>query len=400
MSKPGRAGQNYFLLLDRVDDAEYQERRPMKRDYYEVLGISRTADAGEVKKAYRKLALEYHPDRNPGDKTAEEKFKEAAEAYEVLSNPDKRQQYDRFGHEGMRQAGFEGFSGLDDVFEHFGSLFSDFFGGLGQSQRRGRGRVRGADLQTELELSFAEAVSGAGREVSVNRRAACVECGGSGAKGGATPDRCSTCQGRGSVYHAQGFFMIETGCPSCRGKGVVVRDPCRYCSGSGVQAKRETLTVNVPPGIDDGQMLRIGGKGEIPSGGGIPGNLYVTLRVREDERFRRDGCDIITEVLIPFTTAALGGTVTIPTLDDNCEGTAELEVEPGTQPGAIVVRKGAGIPSLDGDGKGNQLVRLQVAVPASLNDRQREILREFAAAGGEQLPEREKRRFFGRKRRK
>ena len=374
-----------------------------RRDYYEVLGVSRQAADAEIKKAYRKLAMECHPDRNPGNKEAEERFKEASEAYEVLADPDKRAHYDRFGHEGMRQAGFEGFSGVEEIFEHFGSLFGDLFGGFGG--RGGRGRGRGSDLRLDLELAFAEAVAGVSKELAVARRVTCDACSGSGAKGGTTPERCGTCGGRGQVLHSQGFFMIGTTCPSCRGEGTVVRDPCPACRGQGSREKKETLTVNVPAGVDDGQMLRLAGRGEAAVRGGPAGNLYVVIHVAEDERFQRDGYDVHTEVPVSMVTATLGGRITIPTLEDATQGTAELEVPPGSQPGTVVVRRGAGIPRPNGAGHGHHLVHLKVDIPKRLSDRQRELLREFAAEAGDLPGEKvdEPRRaggFFSRKKKK
>lgn len=372
-----------------------------KRDYYEVLGVGRTADDTELKRAYRKLAMEFHPDRNPDNKDAEEKFKEAAEAYEVLSDPEKRARYDRFGHEGMRGAGGAGFEGrgVEDIMSHFADLFGGAFGDLfGGAGRGGGGRARGADLKLDLQLSFAEAVSGVSREVKITRRVACETCGGNGAKPGSQPRRCDTCGGRGQVLHQQGFFMIGTTCPNCRGERVVVVDKCGDCRGAGVKEKPETLTVNVPAGVADGQTLRLSGRGEAARGGAA-GNLYVVLHVAEDERFKRDGEDVYTEVPISIVTAALGGRVLVPTLDDDTTGTAELEVDAGTQPGAAVVRRGAGIPRLDGHGRGNQIVHFRVEIPKSLTDRQRELLREFATESGEALNE-PKRTIFGRKKRK
>lgn len=370
-----------------------------KRDYYEILGVSRTADDTEIKRAYRKIAMECHPDRNPGNKEAEERFKEAAEAYEVLRDPEKRAHYDRFGHEGMRASGFEGFHGVDDIFAHFGDLFGDLFGGaFGAGRGRGGGRARGADLRMDLELTFAEAVAGISREVKVTRRVACETCHGSGAQPGTTPSRCGTCGGRGQVLHSQGFFMIGTTCPSCRGEGTIITAKCGDCRGAGVREKPEALTINVPAGVDDGQTLRLSGKGE-GARGGQPGNLYVILHVGKDKRFRREEFDVTTEVPISIATASLGGKVTVPTLEEDTQGTAEVEVAPGTQPGAVVVRRGQGIPRLDGYGRGDHVVQFRVEVPKSLTERQRELLREFAAATGETLDE-PKRTLFGRRRKK
>ncbi len=373
-----------------------------KRDYYEVLGVSRTADDTELKRAYRQLAMEHHPDRNPGSKEAEDRFKECAEAYEVLSDPEKRARYDRFGHEGMRGAGVDmrGQS-VDDIMSHFadlfGGAFGDFFGGgRGGGQA---GRARGADLKLDLSLTFAEAVAGVSREVKISRRVACDTCAGTGAKPGSQPQRCTTCGGRGQVMHSQGFFMIGTTCPACRGERVIITDKCGDCRGAGTKEKPETLTVNVPSGVDDGQTLRLTGKGEAARGGGA-GNLYVVLHVAEDKRFKRDGEDVYTEVPLSIVTATLGGKVTVPTLDNDTNGTTEIDVEPGTQPGAAVVRRGAGIPRLDGYGRGNHIIHFNVAIPKSLSERQRELLREFAAEGGETVNEPPRSRLFGRKKKR
>jgi molecular chaperone DnaJ len=371
-----------------------------KRDYYEILGVPRNADGADIKKSYRRLAMEHHPDRNPDNKQAEEKFKEAAEAYEVLSDPEKRERYDRFGHEGLRQAGFEGFGGMDEIFSHFGDLFGDLFGGFGGQRGRGQGRGRGADLRLDLNLSFAEAVWGITREVAVERRVSCPGCHGSGARPGSGVERCGTCSGRGQVLHQQGFFMIGTTCPTCRGEGAVVRDPCKECRGSGTREKSETLSVTVPAGVDDGQTLRLSGRGEAAQHGGSPGSLYVVLHVTEDERFRREGADVHVDVPVSLVTAALGGKVSVPTLEAGISGAAELDVDPGTQPGAVIVMRGAGVPRIDGRGRGDQIVELHVVIPESLSERQKELLREFAAVSGESLNEPEKKTFFGRKRRK
>ena len=370
----------------------------VKRDYYEILGVTRTAEGAEIKKAYRRIAMECHPDRNPGDKEAEDRFKEAAEAYEVLSDGERRSSYDRFGHEGLRRSGFEGFSGVDDIFSHFSDLFGDLFGGGGG---RSRGRQRGHDLRIDVSLTFAEAVSGVSKNVEIQRNIACATCHGSGAKPGTAPERCATCGGRGQVLHQQGFFMIGTTCPACRGEGTTIKDKCKDCRGIGTTEKAETITVPIPAGIDNGQRMRVPGKGEAGARGGVVGNLYVDVHVAEDERFKRDGADVYSVVEVSYTTAALGGEVEVPTLDENVTGQATLEIEPGTQPGAVQVRKGAGIPRLDGYGRGNHIVEITIEVPRRLGERQKELLRELATLEGEEVGVgAEKRSFFGRKRKK
>jgi molecular chaperone DnaJ len=346
-----------------------------KRDYYEVLGVSRDASATEVKRAYRKKAMEFHPDRNPDNPDAEEHFKECAEAFEVLSDDHKRQLYDQFGHEGPRGAGFQGFSGADEIFAHFGDLFGDLFGnlGFGGGRRRG-GPQRGADLKMAMEIPFMEAVEGSEREITVPKRVECEVCDGSGAEPGTSPTTCPECNGRGQVVHAQGFFRVQTTCPRCRGRGQIIETPCESCSGSGTVQKESTLTVRIPAGIDDGQTLRVGGGGQPGVMGGPPGNLYVLLRVLPDERFEREEYDIFSEVEISMFQAALGTKVTVPTL----EGETEIDIEPGTQPETIITRRGQGIPVLGGRGKGDQHIRVKVTVPKKLSSEQEEKLRELA----------------------
>jgi molecular chaperone DnaJ len=368
-----------------------------KRDYYEVLGVARVATDAEIKKAYRQKAWEHHPDRNPGDHESEEKFKEASEAFEVLSDGEKRRLYDQFGHEGPRGAGFQGFSGVEDIFSHFGDIFGDLFGmggaggGFGAAFRGGRGN----DLRVGVELTFAEAVGGATKDVRVRRRVRCEPCGGSGAKPGTSEEVCATCGGRGQVVHAQGFFMIGTTCPSCRGKGRVVKQKCPECRGEGIVGREEKLAVNIPAGVDDGQTLRLTGKGEPGPRGSAPGNLYVELTVQPDPRFKRDGADLLTEIDVSYPQAALGAVVTVPTID----GQTEVEVEAGTQPGAVVVLRGKGVPRVGRSGRGDLLVRFNVSVPKALTEKQRELLRSFAQELGEAAPA-EERGFFGRRKRR
>jgi molecular chaperone DnaJ len=349
------------------------------RDFYEVLGVAREASDGDIKKAYRKLAMEFHPDRNPGDKSAEDKFKEAANAYKVLADPNQRARYDQFGPEGLNGAS-AGFRGVDDVFSAFGDLFADFFG-----QSRGRRERRGADLEVGVELSFAEAVHGVTKEIEIHRQEPCATCDGSGAKAGTSRETCATCKGKGQVLHAQGFFMIQTTCPTCRGEGSTVRDRCGACRGSGAVSKSSTLSVSVPAGVDDGQTLRLAGKGEAARGGagGAAGHLYVQLRVQPDERFLREGEDVLTEVPLSYVMAALGGEVEVPTLEDNCTATAKIEVKAGTQPGDVMVQKGKGVPRVGARGRGDHVVRFKVEIPKKLSSRERELLREIAEERGE-----------------
>ncbi len=347
-------------------------------DFYEILGVSRDASDAELKKAYRRMAMENHPDRNPNNPEAEEKFKQASNAYKVLSDPDTRARYDQFGEAGLNGRGFQGFHGVDDIFSAFGDLFGDFFGGS-----RRRGPARGSDLRLDVEVSFADAVWGTTQEVEVKRRVACETCGGSGAKPGTNPQTCQTCGGKGQVLHSQGFFMIQTTCPQCRGEGRIIKELCGACSGSGLENQVSTLSLTIPPGIDDGQTLRLAGKGEASPQGGRPGHLYVVVHVQPDKRFMRDDEDVLTEVPISYIVAALGGEVTVPSLEDNCEATKTLEVRSGTQPGDVVVHRGEGIPRLNRRGRGDHHFRFKVEIPTKLSSREKELLRELADEAGE-----------------
>ncbi|HVV88297.1 MAG TPA: molecular chaperone DnaJ [Kofleriaceae bacterium] len=364
------------------------------RDLYEVLSVPRDVSPSDLKKAYYKLAKQYHPDVNPGDKEAEDKFKEAAHAYQVLSDEEQRARYDRFGHDGLRGGGGGpgGFSSVEDIFSAFGDIFGDFFGG---GRQRGGRSARGADLRVDLELEFAEAVWGASKELKLTRDVPCTTCHGTGAKAGTKPETCSTCSGRGQVVHSQGFFMVQSVCPRCRGEGKTVKEACTDCGGRRTQPEASTLTVTVPPGVDDGQTLRLAGKGETAPGGGGAGNLYVVLHVRGDERFHREGEDVLSEVPISYVKAILGGEVEVFTLDDRCEGKATVEIKPGTQPGDHIIRKGQGVPRVGKQGRGDHVVRWKVEIPTKLSQRQSELLRELATEMGEDVKA-EKRGLFGR----
>jgi molecular chaperone DnaJ len=347
--------------------------RAEKRDYYEILGLQRGCELGEIKKAYRRLAMEHHPDRNPGDHKAEERFKELAEAYQVLSDPEKRELYDRYGHAGPRQAGFQGFSGIEDILSQFADFFGGGFGGFGGGGRRGPHVEAGDDLQQEMTISLREAHKGCQKQLELTRLVHCATCGGSGAKPGTQPSVCGSCGGRGQVAHSQGIFMIATTCPTCRGRGRVVRDKCHDCKGGGVERKKETVLVNVPAGIDDGQTLRVPGKGMAGPSGGPPGHLYVTFHVESDPQFVREGDDLLTEVPLSFAQAALGARVTVPTLDEP----VEIDVHAGTQPGTVKVLRGRGMPNVHGRGVGDLAVRLTVAVPKKLTAEQRRLVEEL-----------------------
>ncbi|QED26598.1 molecular chaperone DnaJ [Microvenator marinus] len=345
-----------------------------KRDYYEVLGLGRDADERAIKKAYRELAMQFHPDRNPGDDVAEASFKEAAEAYEVLSNPEKRKLYDQFGHEGLsgRGAG-PGFGSVDDIFSQFGDIFGDFFG-FGR-QRNPNGPRPGADLRLDIELTFEEAVRGTQKEVEVRRHAECETCSGSGAKPGTEPVVCSTCGGRGQVHHSQGFFTLSSTCPHCRGQGKVVKDPCEDCSGAGVTEEKKMVTVKIPPGVDHGTRLRIRNEGEAGRKGGQRGDLYVFLHVEPSEIFERDGANIHLKVGISFVQAALGSELEIPTLDDP----KKITIKPGTQYGDTLVLENHGIPHVNRpNAKGALIVHFDVRIPTKLDSKQRELLEKYA----------------------
>jgi molecular chaperone DnaJ len=362
------------------------------RDLYEVLEVDRQCNSSDLKKAYYRLAKKYHPDHNPGDKVAEEKFKEASNAYSILSDDEQRQRYDRFGIEGLRGVnGAGGYSNVEDILSAFGDIFGDFFGG----RASGRRQPRGADLRVDLNLAFAEAVWGTTKDVKVTREAPCVTCTGTGAKPGSKPEVCRTCQGKGQVVHAQGFFMVQTTCPACRGAGKSIKEPCEDCRGRGTRAESSTLNVTVPAGVDDGQTLRLAGKGESVAGG-TTGHLYVVLHVQGDERFKRDGEDVLTEVPVSFVKAALGGEIEVYTLEDGCNGSATVELKPGTQPDEVMVRRGQGIPRVGENGRGDQVLQFKIEIPRKLTPRQEELMRELATELGETVKT-EKRGLFSRK---
>jgi molecular chaperone DnaJ len=359
----------------------------LKQDYYEVLGVSRDASAQEIKSAYRKLALKYHPDKNPGDKEAEEKFKEASEAYACLSDPEKRAKYDRFGHQGNPFG--EGFSGFDfEGFAGFGDIFSDIFGEVfGGGARRRAARYRGADLRIDRTISFKEAAFGTELDLEFSRPVRCHTCEGSGAKPGSSPQVCRVCGGSGAQRFSQGFFAVSRTCPACEGEGKVIVDKCPDCGGTGKIASQARVTVKVPPGVDTGTRLKLQGEGEPGPRGGVPGDLYVVLEVEDHPIFVRDDRDIYCELPISFPQAALGATVEVPTLD----GKVEMQIPPGTQSGKVFRLRGKGIPALNGYGaRGDQRVRVVVETPTSLTPRQRELLEEFAREAGEEVHPRRK----------
>ena len=379
-----------------------------KRDYYEVLGVSKTASDDEIKKAYRKKAKEYHPDLHPGDKEAEDKFKEANEAYEVLSDPDKKSKYDRFGHAGVDPnygaggpgGGFGGgFGGMDfDLGDIFGSFFGGGFGGGRQANPNAP--RRGSDTQARITLSFEEAAKGCKKKVEFHRVEICSECHGSGAAAGTSPETCPECHGRGQVNVQQrtpfGVIQTSKSCSRCGGNGKIIKTPCSKCHGKGAINKKVTIDVDVPAGIDDRQVLNVSGQGNSGANGGPSGNLHVTVFVRPHPFFERDGYDVWCEVTISFAQAALGDTIEVPTLD----GKVRFDIPAGTQPGNVTRLKGRGIQSVNGRGKGDQFVRVVVNVPKNLTARQKEILREFDAEFGSKSTlgdSEEKKGFFGKK---
>ena len=351
---------------------------PPKRDYYEVLGVDREASQDEIKKAYRKLALKHHPDRNPGDKEAEERFREASEAAKVLGTAETRAQYDRFGHAAFDSGqGFPGFdfsAGFEDL---FGDIFGDFFGaGRG---RGGRTRARrGDDLRYDMEISFEEAVFGCEKQITIPRLASCKGCDGSGNRDGAAPRSCPTCRGSGQIRFQQGFFSIAKTCSQCGGRGSVVSDPCPDCQGGGRQRITQNLNVRIPAGVDAGSRLKLRGEGEAGAGGGPSGDLYVVLNVAEHPIFEREGNDVICDVPISFPQLALGSEIEVPTLKEK----TSLKIPAGTQSGTIFRLRGKGAPDLQGYGRGDQLVRVHVEVPKKLNAKQRGLLEEFESATG------------------
>ncbi len=353
-----------------------------KRDYYEVLGVSKDASQEEIKSAYRKLALKYHPDRNKGSKEAEEKFKEAAEAYAVLSDPEKRKQYDMYGHAGMDGAGVgPTFSGIEDIFSAFSDIFSDlggFFGGdffgFGQSSRTHRKRAaRGSSLRCDISITLEEAATGTEKTLTVKRMDICPTCKGSGARPGTRPVVCDYCGGAGMIQRTQGFFRLRETCPKCRGTGQVLGDPCPKCNGQGRCPANTSLKVKIPPGVETGTTLRLSGQGEPGIDGGPPGDLLVVIHVKEHEFFHREGDDLYCEVPISFAQAVLGTQIELPTITGR---KVTLKVPPGTQSGQLLRLKGQGLPSMDG-GRGHLYVRVYVEVPKKITKRQEELLKEF-----------------------
>ncbi|MBT5498995.1 MAG: molecular chaperone DnaJ [Alphaproteobacteria bacterium] len=368
-----------------------------KADYYESLGVEREANADDLKKAYRKAAMKYHPDRNPGDAEAETKFKEVNEAYEILKDDQKRAAYDRYGHAAFENGGAGGPGGGPTGFDFaagFSDIFDEMFGASGGARRGGRNASsRGGDLRYNLEISLEDAFQGRQVEVHVPSTASCESCEGSGAKDGAQPKSCPTCQGMGKVRAQQGFFTIERTCATCHGQGQVIEDPCRECGGSGRTRKEKKLSVNVPPGVDDGTRIRLSGEGEAGLRGGPPGDLYIFLTISEHVFFQRDGADIYCRVPIPMMIASLGGAIEVPAIDGS---RAKVNIPEGTQTGQQFRLRGKGMSVLQSKLRGDMYIDAQVETPVKLTKRQKELLREFDNSGGSEVHSPRSEGFFSK----
>lgn len=364
-----------------------------KRDYYEVLVVGREASGDEIKSAYRKIALKNHPDRNPGDAAAEATFKEAAEAYAVLSDPQKRSRYDQYGHAGVDgAAGGSGFGSVEDIFSQFGDLFGgaggifeQFFGGGGGGSRR----RKGATLRVDLSLTLQEVATGAKRSVEINRPETCDTCEGSGAKPGTEPERCQTCGGAGQVAMNQGIFSFRQACPNCGGEGVRIESPCTDCKGEGRKPRKVPIDLSIPAGIEDGTAQRIRGQGEPGDRGAPPGDLVVVIRVEPHEFFTRAGDDLLAQTKVRFRQAVVGDTIEVPTIHDE---TVSLKIPPGTQPGTRLKLRNQGLPRVDGYGRGNLVVQVQIDVPTKIDDEQRELLEKFDELESKKKPHKGKKR--------
>jgi molecular chaperone DnaJ len=352
-----------------------------KRDYYEVLGVARTCADAELKAAFRKLAMQHHPDRNPGDSECEHKFRELNEAYEVLKDGDKRAAYDRFGHAAFEQGGGGAHGFGADFASTFSDIFEDLFGmGGGRRGGRGAGRERGSDLRYNMEISLEEAFAGKNAQIRIPTSVTCEVCSGSGAKAGTKPKPCGTCGGAGKIRHAQGFFTLERTCPACQGRGQVIDDPCPACSGAGRVTRERMLSVNIPPGVEDGTRIRLAGEGEAGVRGGPPGDLYIFLSLQPHELYQRDGADLHCRVPISMVTAALGGEFNVPAIDGS---EVKVKVPAGTQTGRRFRLNGKGMPVLRSKQNGDMYVQVAVETPQNLTKRQRELLSEFEKLSSE-----------------
>ncbi len=361
-----------------------------KRDYYEILAVERTSTEDDIKKSYRKLAIKYHPDKNPGDHAAEEQFKELGEAYEILMDAQKRAAYDRYGHAAFQQGGGMGGGGFHDPADLFrevfgsaggaGGIFEHFFGGGGGGGSSDGGRQRGSDLRYDMQITLEEAATGCEKEIEIRKLDACEECDGSGAQTGSKAVTCSTCRGRGQVVASRGFFQVAQTCPTCHGTGQVIEKPCKSCHGDGRVERTSRIKLKIPAGIDEGARLRSAGAGEAGLRGSRGGDLYVVIHLKEHAIFQRDGMDLHCEMPIPFAIAALGGEVRVPSLN----GAANLKIPPGTQSDAVFRIRGQGMPALQSSSRGDILARVQVEVPTRLNSEQRKALEHFAQLCGEE----------------
>jgi molecular chaperone DnaJ len=359
-----------------------------KRDYYEVLGVQKDASKDDIKKAYRKLAIQYHPDKNPGNKEAEEKFKEASEAYEILSDDQKRPTYDQFGHAGVEGMGggqdfSQAFRGFEDIFGDFSGIFDSFFGSSGGRRSSGggggHGGVRqGANLRYDIEIPFKDAIFGSKVEIQYSRNEGCPSCKGSGAVNGTGKKVCPTCQGSGQVRHSQGFFSVASACPSCGGEGYIIEHPCKECGGSGVQKKRQKIMVTIPPGVENGKRVVIPRQGDAGPSGGPPGDLYVFIRVKTHEYFERQEEDLYCAMPISITQASLGADIQVPTLDGK---TIKVKIPPGIQNGKLLRIRDEGVPN--GSRRGNLYIKVMIQIPAKLSKRGKELLEELAKVEGE-----------------
>ena len=366
---------------------EYVAPMSSTRDYYEILGVERSADADSIKKAYRKLAMQFHPDKNPGDRAAEEKFKEAAEAYGILSDSEKRAKYDRFGHAAFQQgggfSGGQGFTSAEDIFANFGDIFGDFFGtGSGsRSQSRRSGPRRGADLRYVIEISLKDVVEGLEKEIEFDTLDNCKSCDGSGAEKGSSPTLCSTCGGQGQVVRQQGFFAMSSTCPTCQGQGTIVKNPCKKCRGQGRVEQHRKIKLSIPAGVDNGTRLRVTGEGEGGHRSGPAGDLYVEISVQEDPRFRRQGEHLISDLTLDYLQILLGAEIEVPTVT----GSTTAQIPPGSQIGDTVKILGQGLPSLRGSRKGDLFLNLNVEFPPKLSEDERELLQQIAKLRGGDL---------------